>query len=109
MSETQHNRRHDDNGFELKLPFGSLSGRGWISIVGLVIIGVFGSATGLIYINYKGFEDVKTILKTTTIEHNEVFKAQERLGCIVSLTVEERTKLRLGGPTQWQNLCPWLR
>jgi len=101
-------RRNDDpedvdfseerNGFAWKLPLnlGTLSGKGWTSIVALMIVGSLLSTSAFAYIAWKGLED-----------HRSIIRSNDRLACIVSMTQDERTAFRKTGG-HWSQWCPWL-
>ena len=101
-------RRNDDpedvdfseerNGFAWKLPLnlGTLSGKGWTSIVALMIVGSLLGTSAFAYIAWKGLED-----------HRSIIRSNDRLACIVSMTQDERTAFRKTGG-HWSQWCPWL-
>lgn len=74
--------------------------RGPLGVLAAVFL-VIGS--GLVYVNYKGFEDVKHLLVQSSSDH-------DLLSCVVSLSLTEREQLRrVTARESFSNLCPWLR
>ena len=69
----------------------------------ILMVGLLG------WINYRGFEDVKMLLVKSVRDHSELVTSQDRLSCVVSLSPEERTRLRQGGRETFLLFCPWMR
>jgi hypothetical protein len=77
-----------------------IGAHGPLGILALVFLLLGGS---VIYVNYKGFEDIKALLNQSRSDH-------DLLSCVVSLSPEERGALRsVQHRAEFQRLCPWLR
>ena len=99
-------RERAGNGLDIGYKGFGLRAVGPLAILALsfiLMVGLLG------WINYRGFEDVKALLAKSVRDHSDLVGGQDRLSCVVSLSPEERTRLRQGGRETFLVFCPWMR
>lgn len=95
------------NGFEIGYKGMGVQARGPLAILAIVFVLVTG---GLGWVGYTASERMQALLVKANQGHGEIGLALDRFGCIVSLSPEEKTRLRLNVTRDsFANFCPWLR
>ena len=83
------------------------SARGPFGLVALTMI-LF--ALVISGINYKGFEDMKLLLRQSNMQHSNMTTSQDMLTCVLSLSPAQRVQLQnISQRESFQVLCPWMR
>lgn len=96
------------NGIDVGYKSARLAAHGPLGILAVVFLLVGGV---LIWVNHKGFADTNELLRQSIAGHQDITASQDLFGCIVSIPVAEREKLR--GYNRREDFaityCPWLR
>jgi len=109
--------RRDEPTFKLGYKEASLSVRGISVFLALAVAGIIGSnlyaglqiQTTIASENRKITDALTAINGRHTVEHTVILKAQDRVACIVSMTIDERTKFRDRYQAgAFKQMCPWM-
>jgi hypothetical protein len=95
------------NGFDIGYKGAGVHASGPLAIFAIVFIlmtGVLG------WISYSTGERIHAAILRSNAGHTEMAASQDRMACIVSLSPEERTRLRVQVSREtFVHFCPWLR
>lgn len=95
------------NGFEIGYKGMGVQARGPLAVLAIVFVLVTG---GLGFVGYTHSERIQILLAKANEGHTEMAASSDRMACIVSLSPEEKTRLRLNVTRDsFANFCPWLR
>jgi len=104
---------YDHDGFQFTLPgnLGTVSGKGWLSLIALFLIGIFTGSGLLIYMMSLSFREIRVEFQQLRVDHANYQKSvdydMDRLACVLTLTLEERKEFARHGAT-WATICPYL-
>lgn len=108
----------DGNGLEAGYKGAGIGARGPLGIFAVVILLLGGALTVIAYngaqsivvSNREGFALVRNSVQEMQKAVESSRQDHDLLGCIVSLTLDERRELRsMRAPADFRRLCPWLR
>jgi hypothetical protein len=95
------------NGFDIGYKGAGVHARGPLAILAIVFVlmtGVLG------WISYSTGERIHSAIMQSNAGHTEMAASQDRMACIVSLSAEERARLRIQVSREtFVHFCPWLR
>ena len=105
--DADYSRFRKNDGISVGWGKGQLRATGPFAIVAICVVLTM---SVLIYVNWKGFQDIHGLLGQSLSQHENMVRSQDITACVVSLSVSDRVYTRnLTTKEDFARLCPWLR